>query len=177
MAGSLPVFALIRIYWALITELRGRPANSKHCYILWRKLWKTSSPSPSLHIRPWPQTHTWPSGGGGQVESGQPGVNLFWLGWLSIVTLSPVLISDCDSWSCDITLWSIPCCTHIWSLLICSGDFWPRLIAVTHVWSPLSTEPRRPAGLATHYVVKLFIVPPVFQTPQEFGGKKSMASF
>ena len=58
MTGSLPVFALIRIYWALITELR--PANIvTSCDEHYGK------PPHLLHSRPWPQTHTWPSGGMG----------------------------------------------------------------------------------------------------------------
>lgn len=177
MTGSLPVFALIRIYWALITELREASKHLLPLYILWRKLLKitfSSSTWPALttaaHTRP--SSQAW--GAGGQWSAGREPI-------LTRLVVYCHFVSCIDQWLWFMIMWhhtvKHSIATHIWSLLICSGDFWPRLIDVTHVWSPLSTEPRRPAGLATHYVVKLFIVPPVFQTPQEFGGKKSITSF
>ena len=177
MTGSLPVFALIRIYWALITELRGRPANivtscdGNYC--------KPSPHLPRSTLLPALTTDSHVTirrhgGAGGQWSAGREPI-------LTRLVVYCHFVSCIDQWLWFMIMWhhtvKHSIAAHIWSLLICSGDFWPRLIAVTHVWSPLSTEPRRPAGLATHYVVKLFIVPPVFQTPQEFGGKKSMASF
>ena len=85
------------------------------------------------------------------------------------------LIIDCDSWSCDITLWSIPCHTYLdfvdllRRLLTKINRCHACLVSTLH-WAQQSAE-------AGHTLCgQTFHSSPAFQTPQEFGEKSLMAS-
>ena len=145
------------------------PICERSCYM--ETILESFFSSPQLALTTGLTAHTWPWGAGGQWSVEHEPI-------LTRLVVYCHFVSCIDQWLWCMIMWhhtvKHSMATHIWSLLICSGDFWPRLIDVTHVWSPLSTAP---SGLATHYVVKLFIVLQYFKHHRNLEEKIFIASF
>ena len=152
MTGSL---ACVCSYWDLLgIDYRVRVASKQHYLFLWRiPSWASPALASPDHRLTRDHQSQETAGAGVRWSAGrEPNLTR-----LVVHCQWPVLISDCDSWSCDITLWSIPCHTYLEfvdllrRLLTKINRCHACLVSTLH-WA------QQPAGLATHYVVKLFIV-------------------